>query len=145
MQPPFDQRTYRGATREEALAAYRNDATVAAEHGYVPIGEHWSEVPGKHVVTVAYQSRPAASGAARADSRTQPDHEQIGRSARPGYSRPAFAAIVTAVIGYIVGSILFHELGVPGPGVWAFIVGASLAAVAARLAGGRPMGPGGDT
>src|SRR3712207_1982255 len=53
-----EQRTYRGRSREEALASYHADALQGTRAGYVPVGQEWTEVPGQHTLTVWYEHRP---------------------------------------------------------------------------------------
>jgi hypothetical protein len=49
---------YRGATREQAEAAYHDDARKAATDGFVPTAENWSVALGQQVLTVDYVLEP---------------------------------------------------------------------------------------
>jgi len=49
---------YRGAAREDAEAAYHDDAVEAAADGFVPASETWSTALGHQVLTVDYVYQP---------------------------------------------------------------------------------------
>lgn len=54
-QPPVI-RHYRGSTRDEAEAAYRNDAARAAAAGYLPMSHQWSgSDDGRQLLAVTYE------------------------------------------------------------------------------------------
>ena len=49
---------YRGAAREDAEAAYHDDALKSAADGFVPASETWSTALGHQVLTVDYVYQP---------------------------------------------------------------------------------------
>jgi hypothetical protein len=54
-----ERRAYRGRSSKEAIAAYHPDALWAAQSGYVPVEEKWSQAFGLAILTVTYEHRPA--------------------------------------------------------------------------------------
>ena len=56
---------YRGRTSHDATRSYHDDALRAAEHGYAPIAEAWSQALGQQVLTVVYAHAPAEAASVR--------------------------------------------------------------------------------
>ncbi len=51
--------SYEGATPDEALAKFQEDAAKAESHGFVPGDRQWSVRDGRQVLTVTYGPRSA--------------------------------------------------------------------------------------